>query len=303
MSDNIYSKFNVDVTKLTRDYLKYPLQKIKKYNNSNKPYKEYEKINKDDLYYLYITCHLSTTLLEKYFFHIKSNILSKQIKKYNFLKDRKQIELDRKHTNKIIYGVENVMQMDYVKEKMFKTNLKKYGHKSSMENDNVLKLRINNNLKKYGVENVMQVKEIHEKMTNTMIKKYGCSNIYAANKSKEEQKCFNMLKEKFPDAIQHYYDKERYPYNCDMYIPSKDIFIEYQGYAGGHNKKPYMDTEEDRLELIELIIESNKHPFNKRIINAWGCMDRIKRDKAKESNIILLEFFNVKEFKKWLKEQ
>lgn len=32
------------------------------------------------------------------------------------------------------------------------------------------------------------------------------------------------------DIIHHYIDTKRYPYNCDFYIKSKDLFIEYQGH-------------------------------------------------------------------------
>lgn len=46
------------------------------------------------------------------------------------------------------------------------------------------------------------------------------------NKSISEDQCYNLLKEIFPDIIRQYRDV-RYPFNCDFYIPSNDLFIEY----------------------------------------------------------------------------
>lgn len=303
MSNNIYQKFNIDISKLNRDYIQNPLKKIIKRTKNNKAYIAYEYINKDDLYYLYIVCRLSAKILSNYIFNISTNTITNQIKFYNFTKSRKQSEEDKKYTNKIIYGVENVMQLNYIKEKMYNTNINKYGSLSSMQNDEVKKKREDNNIIKYGVKNVMQIKEIYNKMLTTTIKRYGTKCIVAKNISKEEQKCFNMLKEKFPDAIQQYYNENRYPFFCDMYIPSKDIFIEYQGYAGGHFNRPYKHTEKDVDDLLELILNQDTKPFNKRIIETWAANDIIKREKAKESKIQLLEFYNIKDFKSWLKGQ
>jgi hypothetical protein len=43
------------------------------------------------------------------------------------------------------------------------------------------------------------------------------------------------------DIIRGYVDKQRYPYNCDFYIKSKDLFIEYQGHQT-HGTEPYDAT-------------------------------------------------------------
>lgn len=58
MADDIYTKYNIDITKLKRDYIKYPL--IQKYHH-------YEKPDKDDFYYLYITLNLSLIELSEFF--------------------------------------------------------------------------------------------------------------------------------------------------------------------------------------------------------------------------------------------
>ena len=43
------------------------------------------------------------------------------------------------------------------------------------------------------------------------------------------------------DIFRGYVDKQRYPFNCDFYIKSKDLFIEYQGHQT-HGYEPYDAT-------------------------------------------------------------
>ena len=57
----------------------------------------------------------------------------------------------------------------------------------------------------------------------------------------QEQKIYNCLIQKYPDLI---YDKkidDRYPFYVDFYIPSLDLFIEYQGHPS-HGKRPYNEN-------------------------------------------------------------
>jgi len=118
-------------------------------------------------------------------------------------------KIKTKNSNLEKYGVENVMQLDETKEKMYKTNKERYGHICSAQSDEIKekskktcleKYGVDNflktkemrdkvkktNLERYGVENVMQVKKIYEKQEHTMLKKYGVKNISELYKIKEE---------------------------------------------------------------------------------------------------------------------
>ena len=48
------------------------------------------------------------------------------------------------------------------------------------------------------------------------------------NKSKEEEKYYSYLLHLYSseDIVRQYYDKDRYPFHCDFYIKSEDLFIE-----------------------------------------------------------------------------
>ena len=72
----------------------------------------------------------------------------------------------------------------------------------------------------YGV--VKQSQETIIKRFDTMKK----NNSF--NKSKEEEKYYSYLLHLYSpeDIVRQYYDKDRYPFHCDFYIKSEDLFIE-----------------------------------------------------------------------------
>ena len=48
-------------------------------------------------------------------------------------------------------------------------------------------------------------------------------------KSREEDNYYKQLLSIYSseDIVRQYYDKERYPFHCDFYIKSEDLFIEF----------------------------------------------------------------------------
>jgi len=106
------------------------------------------------------------------------------------INEKRKLSLNEK------YGVDNVFQLNEIKDKIKETNLekygsdnphknieiikkceitniKKYGHKNPFGNE-VIKQKIKEtNLKKYGFEYVQQNKEIHQKSKNTSLKNCG----------------------------------------------------------------------------------------------------------------------------------
>lgn len=71
------------------------------------------------------------------------------------------------------YGVDNVFQLESIKQKIRKTNLKKYGVEYPLQNNEILKKLINTNNDKYGVDFVQENKKIRKKTEDTSIEKYG----------------------------------------------------------------------------------------------------------------------------------
>ncbi|MBO5003759.1 MAG: hypothetical protein J6D03_00530 [Clostridia bacterium] len=207
----------------------------------------------------------------------------------NIINKIKQTKLER-------YGNSNYNNI----EKRKQTCLNKYGvdHNWKIPEEHLLTHTIEANnkrkltsLKNWGTEYPSQSPIIKKRVKETIRK----NNIQIGT-SIIEQKLFKLLQIKYPDAIIHYIDKRYGNFECDYYIPSKDLFIEYQGHQshGGH---PYDKNNLKDIELANWI----KETFNNN--KAFTQLDPMKRHLAKINNLNWLEFWTDKEFKEWLNKE
>ena len=126
------------------------------------------------------------------------------------------------------------------------------------------------------------------------------NNSWAGSTSKQEQKLFSILTEELGYNIETHYKSELYPFNCDVYIPSLDLFIEYQGWQG-HGNHPYTDSVADRAIVNrwrvneEIVLRTNASSQYTSMIKTWTVLDPMKRKVAKENKIKLLEIFKFKD--------
>ena len=213
-----------------------------------------------------------------------------------------------------------------VRKKNEDTCLKLYGVKNGGQSKEAKQKIINTIRKKYNdptITNVWQAKEVKEKCQETCLKHYGVKNFGASkqhqeklknqyiidkrNKTKKENHTFNtsipekksykLLKEKYTD-IQYQYRSEKYPFNCDFYIPSLDLYIECN-YHWTHGFHPYdKDNIEDQNKLQEWKDKNTKYYYI--AINTWTKRDINKRNIAKQNNLNFIEFWNINELKEWI---
>ena len=114
---------------------------------------------------------------------------------------------------------------------------------------------------------------------------------------------FEKLVEKygFDDVFYEYglhpYD-ERYPFNCDFYIKSLDLFIELN-IRPCHGGSWYLDSNDDKLRLSHLK-ESPKKSAKKTILT-WSEKDVDKRRFSKKNNLNYLVFWksDLSDFFSW----
>ena len=83
------------------------------------------------------------------------------------------------------------------------------------------------------------------------------------------------------DLIHHYTDLKRYPFDCDFYIPSKDLFIEYQGHQT-HGYEPYSPQNPEHWVYSDYL---ETHGFSSSI---FTIRDPNKLKVAKQNKINLL---------------
>ena len=224
------------------------------------------------------------------------------------------------------YGVSRPAKLTIVQEKTKETCRSKYGTDYAWQSNKV-KEKIKETCKeKYGVDNVLKSKEIKEKIKETCKEKYGVEyfcqssefkdymkenyeNIqckinntkkrnHTFNSSKIEDELYSYIKEKFPDIKRQYRDKERYPYNCDFYIPSLDYFIELQGHWT-HGEHPYNSNSIEDQNKVEKWKSKHKRYYDLGI-KCWTIKDVEKRECAKKHNLNFKEVWSLKEGKEFV---
>ncbi len=144
------------------------------------------------------------------------------------------------------------------------------------------------NLEKYGTESVLSNKEIQNKIQETKRKNHSFSS------SKIEKKSIEYLKEKIKEVYVQYKDK-RYPFNCDIYLPKYDLFIELN-YHWTHGNEPFINSEEQQ-KVLELWKEKAKESnFYKIAVEVWTKKDVNKFITAEENNLNYKVFYFEKDF-------
>lgn len=225
-------------------------------------------------------------------------------------------------TNIERYGAVSPLQNEHIKKKTNNTNIKKYGCEVAQQSD-IVKEKIRNSnketcLQRYSVSNISKLQETSEKRRNTCFEKYGAENIMSTeyiknniniinkkrndtkrknntfNTSTIENECYLLLSILFGNVIRQYKD-ERYPFNCDFYVPDYDLFIEYNG-SWTHGGHLYDENNINDIELANKWKTSTSKYYN-NAYETWVIRDRKKYEYLKQLNhIIFWNFDEVLDF-------
>ncbi len=233
-----------------------------------------------------------------------------------------------KQTNLERYGVENAIQSNEVREKIKETNLEKYGVECSFQSEEVKEKIKQTVLERYGVERISQSENIKEKVKQTMLERYGVDCIFQRDDIREKalskeslEKIYDTkkknnsfpisetereleikLKEIFPDLITQYKSKD-YPFSCDYYIPSLDLYIEYNG-TWMHGNHFFDKNNINDLEKLNRWTEKSKNStYYKNAINIWTNRDVLKLETAIQNNLNYVAWFNKEQAYDWIESQ
>ena len=95
----------------------------------------------------------------------------------------------------------------------------------------------------------------------------------------------DLCKQYGEDNVIRQYRDERYPFVCDFYIPSEDLFIEYNG-SWTHGEHPFDPMNLDDISTLEAWQEKViDHPYYQNAIYTWTDLDVRKQRIAKENNL------------------
>ena len=156
-------------------------------------------------------------------------------------------------------------------------------------------------IKKYGVENVFQSNYFKNIIKEKYIEYNTTKTYYKFNSSKIEKDFIKYLEQNYPDDFIYQYKSKLYPFNCDFYIKSLDLYIEIQG-TWQHGKHPFNENNLDDLQILNNLKNKEYYALNilklesteySKAINGWTNSDVKKRNIAKKNNLNYLEIFSI----------
>jgi hypothetical protein len=156
--------------------------------------------------------------------------------------------------------------------------------------------------RKYGSDWYTQSKEFLSKI-DYEVRNQKRYNTFCKNNSwkisSPELECYQKVIEKFSHVIRQYRDN-RYPFACDFYILSEDLFIECN-FHWTHGKEPF--NEDKHKDIIAFWSERAKSSkYYSSAIEVWTRRDPLKLKTAKENNLNYKFFYTQKEFDEWFEK-
>lgn len=210
-----------------------------------------------------------------------------------------------KETCKRKYGAESPLASREILNKIYENNEKTYGVRYNSQVDYIReRIKISTNTdesknkrketckRRYGVESVSMLEEIKEKKLHTMLRNK------TVNYSAPEEELYLYIRDKFPDVKRQYRDKTRYPFNCDFYIPSLDLFIELNAHWTHAGHEFNKDDSDDITKLNKW--KSKKSKYFENAIKTWTVRDPLKRKTAAEHGLSFKEIWSLEEGKDYI---
>ena len=163
---------------------------------------------------------------------------------------------------------------------------------------------INTTIKNHGVKNVYMREDLRQKSHSkeSKLKEYKTKKKnHTFNTSKVEKELEIELKESFPDLKTQYKSKE-YPFACDYYVPSLDLYIEYNG-TWTHGGKFFNKNDLNDIEKLNQWIEKSKNSkFYRNAIETWTVRDVNKLNTALKNNLNYIAWFNQEHAYDWIEK-
>ena len=133
----------------------------------------------------------------------------------------------------------------------------------------------------------------HEKAKETNLALYGVENYFECREARQARQMskptqlfyeeFLVPKYGYDDIELEYKDSERYPYFCDFYVKSIDLFVEFN-YFWTHGKHPFDPNCQADQDIVE-IWKNKHHPFYDEAIRIWTIVDVQKQACAKRNKL------------------
>ena len=242
----------------------------------------------------------------------------------DYITQNSEIQNKIKQTNLEKYGETSYTKTEEYKERVRQTNLEKYGYESPSQSPEVKEKAKNTNLQRYGVDNYTKTAEYLQKTKTTNLEKYGVEfanqseqiklkvfetkqKNHSFNSSKQEDLFYEELLKIFnkEDVFKQYNTKkyensDRYPFACDFYIKSLDLFIELN-LMWTHGNHRFNENNQEDINILTTWREQAKtSEFYKNAIDVWTIRDIKKFEIAEKNNLNYVTLYNKEDINKLL---
>lgn len=199
------------------------------------------------------------------------------------------------------YGVANPFAADEVKEKIKQTMLEHHGVEYVGQAEISKQKTKEAFLEKYGVDRYTKTEEF-KKTYAANAARYKAKEIATkklngtSSTSRPEDLYYELLVKQYgKDDVIRQYKEDRYPYYCDFYIVSKDLFIELNlnWTHGGH---PFNSSSQDDINrLIEWTERAKSSKYYESAIDTWTRRDVTKIEAARKNKLNYLMYYKESE--------
>ena len=193
-----------------------------------------------------------------------------------------------------LYGVDEPLSSPEIRQKIMNTNKRLYGGVAPLSSSVVKKKCADTCLERYGVEYPSQLRCVVEKIQQTkkLNGTFGTSSI--------EESMYECLVAIFSvDDVIRQYHSELYPFACDFYVKSRDLYIELNASwtHGGHWFS--CDNMDDVQVLDTWKLKSTDYYDN--AVDVWSHRDLLKRETAKSNGLNYITFWDndMRDFELW----
>lgn len=183
------------------------------------------------------------------------------------------------------YGVDNPLQSDVIRDKILQTFDAEYGGRSPFVSEDIRRKSIETNLVKYGVKNPMQCSLVQDKI-NMSKRKNG-----TFNSSKSEDVLYDLLVGVFgKDDVKRQFSSSVYPFNCDFYIASRDMYIELN--ASWTHGRYWFDSNSEKDKSILMEWKNKNTSYYDNAVAVWSERDLLKRETARNNDLNYVVFWD-----------
>lgn len=244
----------------------------------------------------------------------------------NALVDGSEFREKAKQTSLSVYGHKVASSSPWIKAKIVETTTRKYGGMGRASESSNAKYE-STMRSEYSVDNPMKHPRFKKKCAKSYKEGGGKYKAQATKErngtdpkevalkghetkkkngsyrtNKQEEYILQRLRSLLGKQVVHLHrNHPDYPWEADFYDPKTGTIYEYQGYFT-HGKEPYDPQSKEHRKIVrELKAKAKSDKWAAKLtLEVWTRLDPLKRATAQANGVPFVEWFDLKEFEKWL---